>query len=418
MKHPQISTHLLVPAAVALSFAIPPSAVSAQGPGIFDAFAARKEASGDPLYVGFGLTGYSGIFGLRVSGALNFNGGGSSSTSSNAGQFYRCDQFQCRSYRQPQATYYDPGMGFGVGGWSADADLLIAPLRELPIVKSLLLGFSPYAFVGIGGAGVSPSNAVDTSRATWSYGVGVHHDLLGWLGLTAEARNRRSLHSDSVIAIGNSREWEFRVGLSISFGGGDHHDVAVTSGPPEGIIVPSERSELDGFDTAESAARITARVLDRAESFVDTPFRIGSTNPSIGFDAAGFVQYVFAQEGITLPRTSHEIAEMGQSIPTRIGSLQPGDLLFFGNDGWSIEHVAIYAGHNRIIHATASGGGVRYDTLGEGPRGEWFADHLVAARRIIAEGHARPNVRRDDSRDEGELDPPDGAPRAGRGGME
>lgn len=418
MKHPQISTHLLVPAAVALSFALPPSGLSAQGPGIFDMFAARKQASNDPLFVGLGLTGYSGIFGLRVSGALNFNGGNSSSNGNGPGQYYTCDRFQCHTYRQPQATYYDPGLGFGVGGWSVDADLLIAPLRELPIAKSLLLGFSPYAFVGIGGSGVSPSNATDTSRATWSYGVGVHHDLLGWLGVTAEARSRRSLHSDSVIAIGSSREWEYRVGLSISFGGGSQQDVAVTSGPPAGIIVPSEPSELDGFDTAESAARITARVLDRAESFLDTPFRLGSTNPSIGFDAAGFVQYVFAQEGITLPRTSHAIAELGQSIPTRVGTLQPGDLLFFGNDGWSIEHVAIYAGHDRIIHATASGGGVRYDTLGEGPRGEWFADHLVAARRIIAEGHTRPGVRHGSPGDEGELDPPDGAPSAGRGELE
>ena len=76
--------------------------------------------------------------------------------------------------------------------------------------------------------------------------------------------------------------------------------------------------------------------------------------------------------------------------------------------------VAIYAGHDRIIHATASGGGVRYDVLGEGERGEWFTDHIVTARRIVAEGRARPNVRRDDSRDEGELDPPDQAPRSSR----
>src|SRR6185503_14752456 len=68
-------------------------------------------------------------------------------------------------------------------------------------------------------------------------------------------------------------------------------------------------------------------------------------------------------------------------------ALRPGDLLFFANDGTNINHVAIYAGQDRIIHATASGAGVRYDTLGEGERGEWFADHLVKARRVTrAEG--------------------------------
>jgi len=226
-----------------------------------------------------------------------------------------------------------------VGGWSADADFLVAPLRAVPVAKSLFLGFSPYAFVGIGGIGVNPTNAPDTSRATWSFGVGLHHDLLGWLGLSAEARNRRSLHSDSAIAIGGRRNWEYRAGLSISFGA--HRD-AVARSAPRGILLPIERRpEIDQFETAESAARTTARVLDLAEGYVETPYVSGGTNPSIGFDAAGFVQYVFGKESVALPRTAHAIAELGQEVSTRIGALRPGDLLFFGNDGSSIDHVAI-----------------------------------------------------------------------------
>jgi len=140
----------------------------------------------------------------------------------------------------------------------------------------------------------------------------------------------------------------------------------------------------------------------------------GGTSPILGFDAAGFVQYVFAEEGMSLPRTAHAIAELGEEVSTRIGSLLPGDLLFFANDGVNIDHVAIYAGHDRIIHSTASGGGVRYDVVGDGLRGGWLRDHLVTARRVVAEGHVRPNVSRDDSRGEGELDPPDQAPRSNR----
>ena len=410
MKRPNISGRRLLRAAGALSLSLPIH-LAAQGPGLFDAFAARKESPSDPLFTGIGFTGYSGMFGIRVSGALNFNNGNSGPQTQSSGQYYRCDRFGgCRSYRSGN-RYYDSGFGIGVGGWSADADLLVAPFRALPVAKSLLLGFAPYAFVGVGGVGVNPNNAADTTRAVWSFGAGVHHDLLGWLGLSAEARNRRSFQTDSAIAIGTRRSWEYRAGLSISFAG--HHD-AVPNRPPRGIIVPSEQAEVDRFETAESAARTTARVLDRAEGFVDTPFRSGSTNAQIGFDAAGFVQYLFGEEGIGLPRTSHAIAELGEEVSTRVGSLRPGDLLFFGNDGMSIDHVAIYAGHDRIIHATASGGGVRYDVLGEGPRGEWFADHLVTARRIVAEGRVRPHVRRDDSRDQGALDAPDRAPRTDR----
>jgi cell wall-associated NlpC family hydrolase len=403
-------------AAGALSFtlSLPTGVLRAQGPGLFDLFAARKQSGSDPVFAGLGFGGYSGIFGLRVSGAMNFNGGNSNdgNNANNYGQYYRCDRFTgCRGSRGPQYSY-DSGLGFGVGGWNVDADLLIAPLRSLPVAKSLLLGFSPYAFVGIGGQGINPSNAADTTRATWSYGVGVHHDLLGWLGVNGEARNRRSWGSDSAIAIGSSRSWDFRVGLSISFGG---HNDASAAPHRGGHIMPVAQPAVDRFETAESAARTTARILDLAESYVGTPYLSGGTNPSIGFDAAGFVQYVFAREHVSLPRTSHAIAELGEDVSTRIGTLRPGDLLFFGNDGSSIDHVAIYAGHDRIIHATATGGGVRYDVLGEGARGEWFADHLVTARRIVAEGRERPRVRRDGSRGEGEMDRPDRAPRASRG---
>jgi cell wall-associated NlpC family hydrolase len=388
--------------------ALPLIAIRAQGPGLFDAFAARKESARDPLFAGLGFAGYSGMFGLRVSGALNFNDGSGSAASPQPAPYYWCDGFRCRS-GYGGARYGGYGSGIGVGGWTADADLLFAPFRSFPVGKALLLGFSPYAFVGIGGMGVNPPGAADTSRATWSFGVGVHHDLLGWLGISAEARNRRSFQSDSAIAIGSRQNWEYRAGLSVSFGG--HRD-ALPASAPTGIVAPNDQPPFQRLETAESASRLIAEVLDLAESYVGTPYLSGGTNPSIGFDAGGFVQYVFGKEGVSLPRTAHEIAELGEPVSTRVGLLRAGDLLFFGNDGESIDHVAIYVGHDRIVHATASGGGVRYDILGDGPRGEWFADHVVTARRIIAEGKNRPNSR--GSRDGGELDQPDRAPRIDR----
>jgi hypothetical protein len=409
MKRQKNSPHRALLVAIALFLFLPYQPLAAQGPGLFDFFFARKDSPTDPLFAGLSLTGFSGVWGFRASGALNFNNGDNSS-SQNDPYSYRCDRYQCRYYGG-QSYDYGYGLPIGVSGWTVDADLILAPFRTLPMAKSILLGFSPYAFVGIGGVGVSPSSAPDTSHATWSYGVGVYHDVLGWLGMTAEARSRRSLHSDSVIAIGTSRNWEFRAGLSISFGGHNQESVATTA---TGVIMPIEAAELDHFETAESAARITARVLDRAEGLVDSPYLSGGTDPNLGFDAAGFVQYVFAQEGVSLPRTAHAIAELGEEVSTKVGSLRPGDLLFFGNDGASIDHVAIFAGHDRIIHSTASGGGVRYDLLGDGPRGEWFTEHLVTARRIVAEGKARPRVQQDDSRGEGELDQPDQAPRSNR----
>lgn len=409
MKHttPLASRRGLSLVAALFASALPFIATRAQGPGLFDAFGARKESPSEPLFAGLGFAGYSGMFGLRVSGALNFNNGNNGSGASPLPvPYYGCDRFGCRGgYGGPRDNRYDSGLGIGVGGWMADADLLFAPFRSFPVGKALLLGFSPYAFVGIGGIGVNPPGVADTSRATWSFGLGVHHDLLGWLGVSAEARNRRSFQSDSAITIGSRRNWEYRAGVSISFGA--HHDDLPSAAT--GILVPNDRAPVRRLETAESASRLIAEVLDLAESYVGTPYLSGGTNPSIGFDAGGFVQYVFGKEGISLPRTAHEIAELGDPVSTRVGLLRPGDLLFFGDDGESIDHVAIYVGHDRIVHATASGGGVRYDVLGDGPRGEWFADHLITARRIVAEGKNRPDSR--GSRDGGELDRPDGAPR-------
>ena len=149
-----------------------------------------------------------------------------------------------------------------------------------------------------------------------------------------------------------------------------------------------------------------SRVLDIADGLVDTPFAAGGTTPRSGFDAAGFVRYVFEQQGVSLPREARDMASVGTDVSTSTGALRAGDLLFFANDGSNINHVAIYAGRDRIIHATASGNGVRYDTLGEGARGRWFADHLVSARRLTASSEGA--TRRDD------VDPsdrPDPAPR-------
>src|SRR3982750_2610861 len=106
MKRLLITPHGLFLAASVLTFILPLGTIFAQGPGLFDAFAARKESPTDPLFAGMSISGYSGIFGLRLSGGLSFNGGddGSSSTPQYT-QYYRCDRYQCRGARGPQPSH-------------------------------------------------------------------------------------------------------------------------------------------------------------------------------------------------------------------------------------------------------------------------------------------------------------------------
>lgn len=130
------------------------------------------------------------------------------------------------------------------------------------------------------------------------------------------------------------------------------------------------------------AGTSAARVLTTADRYVGTRYRYGGEAPAEGFDCSGFVQYVFGRHGIELPRTSRQQATAGWRVPRDPAALRPGDLMLFASTGGRVDHVAIYAGDGRILHSSASGGGVGYDDLSS-PRGEWFLARHVASRRVV-----------------------------------
>lgn len=382
---------------------------AAQDPFTFDLFASRSDSlPGKPYFGGIALARYEGPLGLRLGGALHIR------DVSNDGARQAPQPLAYCRYGYCQHAYYSgyPYAGwpnYEVAAWNADLDLIFAPLRPVPVARLLLLGFSPYGFVGIGGAGVHLHDAHDANLLTWSLGLGVQHDLIGPAGVIAEARLRRAFNDDSMFAAGLRRGVEWRLGLSVGFGGHERRHRRARRGG-----VPVEELPVARAEAVDDATR-AERVLRSAGDLVGVRYAYGGDTPESGFDAAGFVRWVYRPQGIRLPRTARAMARVGEDVSLRVGSLRPGDLLFFADDGSTINHVAIYAGHDRIIHSSASGGGVRYDALGEGARGRWFADHLVAARRVIgAGGDERDDGWRGDRPDDVDLDPPDHAPRAGR----
>ena len=117
-------------------------------------------------------------------------------------------------------------------------------------------------------------------------------------------------------------------------------------------------------------------VLFTAMGLVGTPYRYGGNTPVGGFDCSGLVGYVYAEAaGLRLPRTTREIAEMrGQKVAR--DRLRSGDLVLFGDR--RVNHVGIYVGEGRFVHAPSSGGTVRLDHLD----GHYWRDHWIAAKRI------------------------------------
>ena len=135
----------------------------------------------------------------------------------------------------------------------------------------------------------------------------------------------------------------------------------------------------------EETSPIAADVLFRALGLVGTPYRWGGNTPDSGFDCSGLIKYVYNDAaGISLPRTTREMIVMrAQSIGQ--DKLQTGDLLFFATNGGSqVSHAGIYVGEGRCVHAPATGGTVKLDSLN---KAYWQKAYLNAKRVLPTEQH-------------------------------
>jgi cell wall-associated NlpC family hydrolase len=139
---------------------------------------------------------------------------------------------------------------------------------------------------------------------------------------------------------------------------------AVTGGELSGT---SAASGSETTATGAAGAALGQAVVADTEKYLGIPYQWGGTNPSQGLDCSGLVQDVFADVGISLPRTSQEQALVGTPVAS-LAAAQPGDLVFFpGTDGTASApgHVGIYIGNDEMIDAPYEGANVRVDPVGD-----------------------------------------------------
>ncbi len=112
-----------------------------------------------------------------------------------------------------------------------------------------------------------------------------------------------------------------------------------------------------------------------ARGLVGTPYHFGGAD-RLGFDCSGLAVYAYERAGLDIPRTAREQSASAQPVP--LSRLAPGDLVFFRIHSRHVDHVGVYVGSGRFVHAPKRGGSVSYALLDDG----YFNKHFVAAGRF------------------------------------
>ena len=131
-------------------------------------------------------------------------------------------------------------------------------------------------------------------------------------------------------------------------------------------------------------------LVSYSSTFLGMQYLWGGTTPALsditgkyiggGFDCSGFVQYIYKNFGISLPRTTMDQVNKGTSI--NINNLQIGDLVFFMTNPilpTEVSHVGIYIGDNKFIHSPKEKDVIKISELTG-----YYKDKFVIGKRIIS----------------------------------
>lgn len=127
-------------------------------------------------------------------------------------------------------------------------------------------------------------------------------------------------------------------------------------------IINLQNSESVQTATFMSTDSLRQQVVDYALQFVGNPYVWGGTSLTEGADCSGFVQAVYQNFGISIPRVSRDQSVCAE--PITVAEAQPGDLIFYAKEG-EIYHVVMYIGNGQVVHASSPEAGIKVSNISE-----------------------------------------------------
>ena len=143
-------------------------------------------------------------------------------------------------------------------------------------------------------------------------------------------------------------------------------------------MVPAMRYTQQVMPPRQAQPQQRARISTERMALVQAAYRAlgttyvwGGNSPREGFDCSGLTKYTHKNAHRQIPRTAREQSQASRTI--RRQDLKPGDMIFFRTSGKTVNHVGIYVGDGKMIHAATGSRKVRIDDL----RKSYWQDRLV-----------------------------------------
>jgi cell wall-associated NlpC family hydrolase len=150
-----------------------------------------------------------------------------------------------------------------------------------------------------------------------------------------------------------------------TFAGGGPNAAWLSAASAAGLTGTGAASATTTATTGTAGTTAETAVVQAAQNYLGVPYQWGGTDPTKGLDCSGFTQRVYADLGITIPRTSSQQATAGTAVAS-LATARPGDLVFFDNSSAraGIDHVGIYLGNGKMIAAPQEGDVVKIQDVG------------------------------------------------------